>query len=285
MKKWFSFNQKTQKVEEITASPEAFANLELLYWTRGMEHWVNGAEALTFFTTPVEPVIVPVKPIIEPEPVVENKIKVLEEPAEEILPEVEVIKPKKVKLKKKTISLTKEIRSTPEFILIKKNLKPALFIQIKRNGYKTKLLKIKKLNSNISYFVEGFSKKLLNVVIFNKKCLKNSLRTINLMQKKKIFKSPDQIINLIHNRYSFREKFKNSNKKNKLNYALIEGICFGYPPECAKEFIKEMKSGKIRGDRKVYKVSKEIAFIGYPEFKSICVDLAKKWKKALKVKK
>jgi hypothetical protein len=49
-RKWFSFNQKTGKVEEIQASEEIFnSSPDLLFWTRSMESWVDGATALGFF--------------------------------------------------------------------------------------------------------------------------------------------------------------------------------------------------------------------------------------------
>lgn len=49
MGKWFSCNQRTQRVEEISPSPEAFNHSELIFWTRGMPEWQTGAQAGEFF--------------------------------------------------------------------------------------------------------------------------------------------------------------------------------------------------------------------------------------------
>lgn len=292
MKKWFSFNQQTQRTEEITPSQEAFSNSDLLYWTRGMDQWVKGEEALAFFNNPIiiAPVVVP-EPVENPVPeeITDSQEPIIVEEQKEtpIMKESNNIVYKKRNprtIKKDAISLVKVIKATPEYILIKKGLKPSLFIQIKKNGYKTKLLKIKKINKNIDYFIESHSKNHLNVFIFNKKSLKPILNIINSNQNKK-FKSPSQLINFIHNRYSYREKFKGLSDKRKIDFNLIQGLCLGYPLECAKEFTKEIKLGKVRKDRKVYKISKQIAFIGYPEFKEVSSKLAKKWKKAIKKKK
>jgi hypothetical protein len=68
MAKWFSFNQKTQRVEEITPSEALFKSSPLLFWTRGLKEWEYGPKALEFFLTPVEPEVQ-----FKPTPVVEEK--------------------------------------------------------------------------------------------------------------------------------------------------------------------------------------------------------------------
>lgn len=59
MSKWFSFNQKTQRTEEVTPSEELFQSSPLLFWSRGMNEWVFGPKALQFFLTPPAPVATP----------------------------------------------------------------------------------------------------------------------------------------------------------------------------------------------------------------------------------
>lgn len=70
MIKWFSFNQRTQRVEEVTPSEELFKTSPLLFWSRGMDEWQLGPKALEHFLKP--PVQVePPKPVVIP--VVEEK--------------------------------------------------------------------------------------------------------------------------------------------------------------------------------------------------------------------
>ncbi len=51
MKKWFSFNQETQKVEVIEANESVFQNApeNLLFWSRGLDEWVKAPTALGHF--------------------------------------------------------------------------------------------------------------------------------------------------------------------------------------------------------------------------------------------
>ena len=75
MTKWFSFNEKTQKVEEVSPSEEIFKNTSLLYWTRGMESWEKGEEALKIFLAP------PPLPVIHEEPKIEEIVEVAPNPS------------------------------------------------------------------------------------------------------------------------------------------------------------------------------------------------------------
>lgn len=52
MAKWFSFNQQTQRTEEIVPTEEAFQSSSLLFWSRGMSQWELGPKALEFLLNP-----------------------------------------------------------------------------------------------------------------------------------------------------------------------------------------------------------------------------------------
>ena len=51
MRKWFSFNPKTQRVEELPKVTEDLFTTasELLYWSRGLDGWVKLAELSVFY--------------------------------------------------------------------------------------------------------------------------------------------------------------------------------------------------------------------------------------------
>lgn len=116
MKKWFSFNERTQRVEQIEPSMEAFSDSRLLYWTRGMDSWVKGPEALDFFQNPPAPPPLPEPTPIVQEPVIEPvkaaspqpSIVYIKEPVKIPAILVEPKAPKKAKKKKASKKVKKQ---------------------------------------------------------------------------------------------------------------------------------------------------------------------------------
>jgi hypothetical protein len=80
MKKWFSFNSKIQRTEVVEPSKETFDTPALLFWTRGLDQWVTGAEALSYFLKPIE--------VITPNPIVETIIGEKKEVATKEQPDI-----------------------------------------------------------------------------------------------------------------------------------------------------------------------------------------------------
>lgn len=182
---------------------------------------------------------------------------------------------------RKQKSLKELILSHEDFPLIKNGLKPLLFISIKNKNYKFKAYQLQKINEDITFFAEPWFDKSINLVILNKKSLEKMRPKLNRLQKMNNFESVKEIVKLIQNRYKFRKKTQKFSMEEKINYSFIEGLCFGFPLPCIKEFIKEATSTNLRPDRIVYRLSKNVAFIGYPEYYKQCDAVLLRWHKEL----
>lgn len=141
-KKWFSFNEKTQRTEQIQASADAFNNTELLFWSRGMEEWVRGPQALDLF---LNPPVIKIEPIldsketesIDSSPAAEIIVADSNSPNTEIKAEVQTITEKKPVI---TVSSSKKSKTKK---IKKQNKKKALKVKKKKAPQKRNLPKKK----------------------------------------------------------------------------------------------------------------------------------------------
>lgn len=139
MIKWFSFDEKIQRTEEITPSEEVFSNSSLLFWRRGLEEWVKGDVALKFFLNPV----------IE---------KVVQEPIQEELTPIE---------KKEVAPSSEPVKENAELTSIKAepidgtmNILKHFYPKRKVPKRKDKKIKISRKDAEIRAFKAAYSQKI-----------------------------------------------------------------------------------------------------------------------------
>ncbi len=165
--------------------------------------------------------------------------------------------------------------------LVMSGEKPMMLLVLDPPEEKFRSCTLKSLSKDVVYFCERWDKYCVNVVVFNKVALEKLLPEINKSQSRWNFDSVEMLIEQIRDRYRRREEYKTLDLNFRKDYVLVESICFGYPRGCIDEFLKEAVSTKLRPDRIVHEVSPNVVFIGYPEYKSECLALIKKWKKVL----
>lgn len=175
----------------------------------------------------------------------------------------------------------KVLQEQEDLKLVMSGVKPMMLLVLPPPEEKFRSYALKTLKEDVVYFCERWDKYCVNVVIFNKKALEKILPEINKSQSRWSFKSVEDLIEQIRDRYRRREEYKTMDLNLRKDYVLVESICFGYPRGCIDEFLKEAVSTKLRPDRVIYEVSPNVVFIGYPEYRAECLALTKKWKKEI----
>lgn len=181
--------------------------------------------------------------------------------------------------------MKKRILRHPDFALIDKGLKPALFLSLAKNKSAYTPYKIETITKDICYFVEPWFGRL-NIMIIRRDLLEDILPLINRTQNQFSFKNSRELVRFILHRYQYRDQVKLLSLAEKRAHTLIEGLCFGFPLKTVKAFVKEITNYKkikeLRKDRIIYRLTEDIVFIGYPEYKSETDALIRKWRRALK---
>lgn len=177
--------------------------------------------------------------------------------------------------------MEKRLREHPDLPLVEKGVKPFLFINLPRKSHRFVSFEKNNLSENIIYFKEPWFGSV-NILVFNLEALKKIIPVLNNIQSTYRFNSVEDVINLICDRYKFREQSRKASLETKKSYILVEGVCFGYPLPCVKAFIREQLSKVIREDRIEFRISEQVVFIGYPEYIKESQEVISRWKKALK---